>query len=170
MTYNHFDSYPSGLGQTILDFVKETSLDELKAIAERIQLVNEDVKPTVEQIKKYSALKNLNVSSGDPFEWYVLLRNSQGEPQMYRDNGLDVMIDSASFLLDSLFCEYAYIINIDTGMFEFYEGFNEVKGTGRYDSKKKSEKSSEYYGVRLIHEVPLTQIQAGEYDFPNEDE
>lgn len=171
VTYNHHDSYPSGLGKDVLAFVKETSTDELKTIAEKIRLVKESGKPTEADIKKYKALANLGVSEQSYDDWCCLLRNSQGEPELYRDDDLDIMIDSHKFLLDSLFCEYAYIINIDDQTFEFYTGYNKTKGTGRYDSKqppKEPHQNDDYWGVRLVKSMLLEKVQAGKFEFPKE--
>ena len=38
ITYNHWDSYPEGLGQNVLNFVKETSIEELNSIYDKIIL------------------------------------------------------------------------------------------------------------------------------------
>ena len=66
--------------------------------------------------------------------------------------------DRLDFLYDSLFCEYAYIINLDSGYLEFYKGFNtDLKAEGRY-AKFKSEDDSTYFGVKLVQEIPLEHI------------
>jgi hypothetical protein len=57
--------------------------------------------------------------------WYDLLRSDQGDLEAYAEIGL--MIDSASFIKDSLFCEWAYIINLDRGVLEVYRGFQTKK-------------------------------------------
>ena len=100
-------------------------------------------------------------------EWYVLLRNLQGE--LYDILKAGVMIDSAAFLLDSLFCKHAYVLNLDSGMFEYYEGFQEKPhDRGRYaagDLKEIAERTARpgtgnvYYGVALKQELPLDYIQ-----------
>ena len=114
--YNHWDSYPSGLGQTVLNFLKGKTIDELKKFCDEIKLTG----------------KNNALNDEEEF-------NSEFE-------------DSKDFLADSLFCEYAYIINLDTGMLEFYRGFNQnPNGKGRYAKLV----SGDYNGVVLIQEVPL---------------
>ena len=163
--YNHSDSYPSWLGRKVADFIRETSDDELKQIAERIRLVSDDLPPTPEETVKYSKYGNENVGGQTLNEWYCLLRETQGDLTPYRDDCLDVMIDDSSFLLDSLFCEYAYIINVDDGVLEFYTGYNKKNGKGRYGAKKDVE--SGFYGVHLVETTPLNRIRE-RFDSPEE--
>ncbi len=74
------------------------------------------------------------------------------------------MVDYSTFMHDSLFCEWAYIINLDTKELEIYKGFNkDKKGKGRYASKyiapeRKGEKV-EYYGVTLLTSMKLSEIR-----------
>jgi hypothetical protein len=158
ITYNYFDSYPEGLGINIINFIKETSKQNLQKIAEDIILVKEDSVPTKEQVEACKQFYNGDVSSQCINDWYCLLRNSQGDLIPYC-NGLKYMIDSHAFLKDSLSCEWAYIINLDTGNLEVYRGWNqEPNGLGRYANLKTEEKS-EYYGVRLIAVVNLNEVQ-----------
>ena len=72
------------------------------------------------------------------------------------------MIDSSGFLLDSLFCEWAYIVNLDTGKLELYRGFNKKPSDGRYGNileDKPEWREAEYYGVALIGEIPFEAIR-----------
>lgn len=167
VTYNHMDSYPSGLGMDVGDFIKNTSVGEMRVIAERIRLVDEDVPPTTEEMIKYAPMANTTISSHDPREWYVLLRSTQGDLTHYRDTDIDVMIDNHTFLNDSLFCEYAYIINLDDETLEYYKGCQKKRGFGRYANHVDSE--SGYFGVTLVGAVPLADIQKGVVPFAAEE-
>ena len=71
------------------------------------------------------------------------------------------MNDSKNFLSDSLFCEWAYIINIDTNCLEIYQGFNEDESApGRYASLKKDcDGDRKYYGVALLIEISFDKIR-----------
>lgn len=162
VTYNHFDSYPSGLGQDVLEYVAARTPQKLKAIASAIVMVNSDSKPNEEQIAECAPWTNLDVSNQTVEDWYCLLRNSQGNLEAY-ENGLKYMIDSQSFLLDSLFCEYAYIINLDENVLEFYSGFNQISRTrmGRYANQtERADKPEDrcYYGVARVAKISLTDI------------
>lgn len=164
VAYNHFDSYPSALGVTALGFVRTFDPDSLAEKARALRLINTETdKPTTEDVKACEAagFADYGVSTGKPDDWYCLLRGAQGELASYLEVG--VIPDASDFLIDSLFCEWAYIINLDTDKLEVYRGFNKAAGgAGRYASKLEEGKEwrdPEYYGVALIAEVPLTFIR-----------
>ena len=130
VTYNHFDSNPDSLGAEIVafvtDVVKNGGIETLKVHAKKVRLVKEDQDATVQDIKKYGEFLDLDVGNKKSQNWYCLLRALQGIAglEAIHAGKVDVMIDSFAFLGDSLFCEYAYIINLDENRIEFYEGFN----------------------------------------------
>ena len=158
VTYNHCDSYPSDLGVTVIKFIKSTPTLELKIIAGKITLIDEHSKPTIKQKNQCNNWADLSVSTQSLNDWYCLLHKTQGNLNIYKE-GLEYMIDSKSFLIDSLFCEWAYIINVDTNMLEIYKGFNEDRNAaGRYASITQDEKKI-YYGVALVNETPLSDIR-----------
>ena len=130
--YNHFDSYPSGLGDSILMFLKDKSIEELKELYNKIELCEN--------------------SSNDVWDF---LHNKINE----------IFPDCSSFMYDSLFCEYAYIINLDEGVLEYYRGFNKDKNaSGRYAFKSLEEP---YYGVALKNSIPLTEVFSGKFHCDN---
>lgn len=126
--YNHFDSYPSGLGEDVIQMIqripKDKRLKKLNDTYDYIQLVKEDSKPTKEQQKicKDSGIVDLNVSSQSLDDWYCLLRKTQGDLRYYFDKVIPYMLNGNAFFDDPLFCEWSYIINLDTNKLEVYEG------------------------------------------------
>lgn len=155
LTYNHCDSYPSGLGETIKQFIITHSIEELKSIADNIVLVDKDSTPTQKQINECQKFADQGVSTGKLTEWYVLLREAQGNPEAYT-KGLKYMISYPEFIKDSLFCEWAYIINLDTETLEVYTGFQEIAQDNRY--KNYLSKPDGYANCSLIKEIPLNEV------------
>lgn len=158
VTYNHYDSYPTGLGVSVIKACIDYPREQIAAAADAITLVKEDKKPTKAQIKKCIAagLADFNVSTRSENDWYCLLRNLQGDIESFVSGRAPFMIDSEAFLADSLFCEWAYIINCDTGNLEVYQGFNQdPKAPGRYAHLR----DGEYCGVKLLREIPLAQLR-----------
>ncbi len=164
IAYNHFDSYPEGLGdetvQGVRQLLSDFSLDELRDRVRNIEFVDEDKEPTPEQREKFKQYFE-NVSNGK--DWYSLLRGMQGKASEYVKNG--IMIDAHGFLKDSLFCEWAYIINLDTLKLEVYRGFQDkYHKLGRYSAKKergwkpKYNGENYYYPVALVMELDLTNL------------
>ena len=160
-TYNHCDSYPSGLGFDIVKFCANNSVENLKKFFDNIELVFEDSVPTESQIKECqkAGYVNFSVSSQSNDDWYCLLRNLQGNFAEYQkciDKGSKVyMTDGIDFIKDSLFCEYAYIINLDDEVLEFYVGFQNTPYTNnRYGTSE----IHGYYPCKLSLTIPLNEL------------
>ena len=157
LTYNHYDSYPEGLGRDIVEFIRKHTIKELNNIYDKIIMVDGESTPTEEQIKECEKYADLGVSKQSLTDWYCLVRNSQGDLSCYAD-GLKYMIDNHNFILDSLFCEYAYIINLDTNKLEYYLGFQkQLDETNRYVLDTINEEFP-YYPCRMVAEYDLDEI------------
>lgn len=135
ITYNHFDSYPGYLGKELITLIQTARDDWGKdGVIERaraLELVESDSTPTEEQIEQLSEYADQGVSTGKLTEWYVLLREMQGDIYAHLKEG--VMVDEHTFMADSLFCEWAYIINLDNDTLEVYRGFQkQPHERGRY--------------------------------------
>ena len=65
------------------------------------------------------------------------------------------MEDNSDFIKDSLFCEYAYIINLDTHDLEYWRGFQEEPDPfNRYGCDVRDN----YYPCKLLLKIPLNKI------------
>jgi hypothetical protein len=165
-TYNHFDSYPDGLGADVVAAVRnilgdpERGMDWLKTKARAIQMWPQDQRATPELIEKLKKYADTSVSTRDVAEVYVLSRKMQGDIEDYIE--AEFMEEGGeAFMGDSLFCEYAYIINLDDGVLEFYRGFQkEPHEKGRYASLpfEKERRAAQYYPVALVGTLPLNEL------------
>jgi len=176
VTYNHSDSYPDGLGNQVIDYIHDHTIEEMNAHFNNIKLVDEDKLPSDEQIaacEKNDTI-NLDVSNQSKTDWYCLLRNVHGQLAEYGKLGF--MIDSREFLFDGLFCEYAYIINLTTNELEFYSGFKKEIPHGRYGKdapihevvKERLEgngKQEYYVGLETTTSLELIKKETKEYVF-----
>lgn len=161
--YNHFDSYPDELGRNVMNYISKTDLTAMKEVAADIQLVERSSTPSRELIRKYRKYADLSVSRQKYEDWYCLLRKVQGDLFAFH-TGLRHMPDNREFLADSLFCEWAYILNLDSERLECYTGFNkDPSAKGRYASQS-IERGSGYYGVALLKEIALPDITGGGID------
>jgi hypothetical protein len=145
VSYNHSDSYPTGLGQNIVDFVNSTSIEEMNKIFDTIELVDEDEEPTDEH-KVELKLTGRHYDS----DWYTILRDIQGDLNAYK-KGERFMIDNGRFIY-SRSCQYAYIINLDENVLEVYDGVEDKKCNGRYGKFQ-----TDLY-PRLVDTFPLDNI------------
>jgi hypothetical protein len=86
-------------------------------------------------------------------------------PELSRDTGAGVLQliydgdatqlgDSLSFAGDSLFCEFAYVVNMDTEMLEIYQGYNKepLDLSERFISMPARD---EYKPVKHLRDIPF---------------
>jgi hypothetical protein len=181
VSYNHYDSYPDGLGEDFLNFAKSWCVDPItlatvKENVAKVKLVDGRENPTEKEAEEFSHWYNENVSTGK--DWYSLLREAQGIDgiEAIASGDLFVMTDDKGFLRDSLFCEYAYIIDLDKDTANFYEGFNkhqpktEFGITSGLDSSD-GKKVDGYYPVRTVARIPFSELHKYdrcEYIYGNE--
>lgn len=181
-TYNGFDSYPSGLGADTVAAVRSIMSDPdrgigwLKRRARHMEMWPDEQTPAtpevIERLKKYA---DTRVATGTLTDVYVLTRRMQGDIEAYLDAGF--MVDGGeAFMADSLFCEFAYIINVDDGVLEFYRGFQrKPHEKGRYANalfEKEHRGDQQYYPVALVGSFPLDNIPDDwdEQLWPSEDD
>jgi hypothetical protein len=159
LTYNHYDSYPSCLGQSMFDFIQSTSIEEMKNIFDKIVLVKDNDMPSDEELILWKLTEKIGT---EKFDWYWLLRDTQGDLSYYKQDDAKYMIDNQGFIQDSLFCEWAYIVNLDTSELEVYKGFQHEPHENRYtDYVYESNSGDKYYPCKLIATYPLDNIPDG---------
>jgi hypothetical protein len=159
LTYNHFDSYPDGLGVDVLDALREKIADAgiggVREAASALVVVKEDTPPTPEQQEALRRFADQGVSTGSLDEWYVLLRNTQGDFKLTLESG--VILDGNDFASDSLFCEWGYVVDLDNNVFEVYQGFNHGPDViGRFASRDGGR--GDYLPITLVASFPLDDL------------
>jgi len=61
------------------------------------------------------------------------------------------MMEYGDFIKNSLFCEYAYIINLDTKKMEFWKGFqHKPNPNNRYGTKPRNGYKDDYYPCKMV--------------------
>jgi hypothetical protein len=130
------------------------------------------VPPTAAQVEELGGFSDLHVGSGlnddGTMPWYNLLRHTQGEWGAILEAGY--MEDGSGFPDDSLFCEWAYIINLDDETLEVYQGFQTEKhNKGRFaprlgdkEPEAAYEGASIYWPVALVATYPLADLPSDE--------
>jgi len=162
--YGQWDGYPEGQGVTILEFLRSA---DLAAFANKIRT---DVSFITEaQWKKIidEHTDNGSVTYGSEHDRYWkehlshLDRDIGGEilQRILETDGPILLRDSLSFAGDSLFCEWAYLVDLDNMKLEVYEGFNKEPVTeGRFktgDENLESSGNGESHPIRLIKTFDL---------------
>ncbi len=158
--YNHYDSYPECLGHGMVEFIKKLDASNIEIMINNCaSLIKVDSRscPSKEDIDKYCQFSNNQVSTGT--DWYSLLRNIQGADSLdaILRGKLEHVFDDIDFIKDSLFCEYAYILNLDELTLDFYRGFQHHEqlfnpfGNDYYESRS----GSNYYPCAKIMSIPF---------------
>lgn len=175
--YGQWDGYPSGQGLSVLKFLKSADLESFKRNLKTCSYITDD-----EWNKLWEDI-GVDVSKEKYVSTEVAERFYSRNPQFNRDMGADILNyitqssssiklrNSIDFVKDSLFCEWAYVIDFDKGTLEVFQGFNQspLDSTERFYTEevpKKSVGGETYYPVKLCATFELVNLPTKE-DFLN---
>lgn len=155
--YGQFDGYPEGAGCLILNFLRGVKLDYFK---EKVKNIQEFTKEELARIDTYI---KMNVMP----EWKSMY------PTLDRDLGCKILSEitfngqkriekDLKFAADSLYCEWAYVIDLDKNTFEVYKGFNKEKLTEEDRFYFLMKEDAEYYPVKLVKTYDLNNLPSEE--------
>ena len=129
VTFNAYDSFPEDLGRKLMMDIRKYTTRQLKEAAGRIKLVRGSDYPSIEQRDEYRSFAG---KDGDYTWGHLLWKTAERKTfASWVEEGLIYMVDSSSFLLD-VWCDFAYIANLDTSMFETYARSGGAPRRGRY--------------------------------------
>jgi len=154
--YGQWDGYPSGQGATILDFLKTWDRPDFTTKVRACSfLSSEELTALDEKIKKKQI-------PDWPKVWPHLSRDTGAKIlQMIAasKNGLRLK-NQLSFAGDSLFCEWAYVIDLDTDQFEVLQGFNQqpLQPGDRFYYVPGLEPCDGYHPVHTVARYSLTSL------------
>lgn len=153
--YGQWDGYPEGQGTGVLAFLRGMERAAFLAKVRATHLI------TPQEMDEYGARLGSN--------W------AKTHPWLSRDAGSDILgyvmqqpdglwlKNSIDFAGDSLFCEFAYVIDFDTETFEVFKGFNkEPVPDGARFTARASDGAAGYEPVRLWHSWPLSALPTEE--------
>lgn len=129
--YGQWDGYFRGQGKEILSFLQQVDIDAFKAKVKNIKPVDDD------ELERSSGAKTLS---------YIL------------GGGTEVAPLSVEFAGDSLFCEFAYVIDLDNDALEVYTGFHQTPGPPE-ERFANVEHNGRYYPVQLLKTVSFAEIK-----------
>ena len=124
--YGQWDGYPAGAGMYVRDFLATHDHKELKRKLNNCHWITE------EEVNQFNADVEA-YSIANPGDFYPIAKT---HPEVSRDIGaaiLDLVYnsnkpvalqDSRAFAGDSLYCEWAWVINFKNNTLEVYRGFN----------------------------------------------
>lgn len=178
--YGQWDGYPSGQGITVLNFLKNRSLNKFKKKLDLLRFATDEDQKTLDDFLESIGCKDgcMNLEQASKYhQRFPLLTRDIGDEILYLVLTLKTptfIIDSSDFAKDSLFCEWGYVIDLDNETFEVYSGFNEKplkKGERFYESKN----DDGYYPISLVkkyslNDLPSPRTFVKECDPPEEDD
>lgn len=158
--YGQWDGYPSGNGVVILDFLRNKMNAKFFSGLLRTKFI------TNKEIEKKWVQSGVDVKSG-MVSMDIAAVFKENHYHLSRDCGANVLehIQNTSgnielgnefkFGGDSLFCEWAYLVDLDNNCLEVYVGFNKtsLNGVGRFAHLEKS--YEEYKPIKLIKTYDL---------------
>jgi hypothetical protein len=159
-----WDGYIEGSGKGILEFLRTTNLDDFSNRIENTSFIS-----AKEQVDREEA-----AGFGDFLTMEQADKYNKLFPHITRDTGWRILKavmtcdklelqDNAGFAHDSLFCEWAYVVDLDRYVFEVYKGFNQDfsahKGVfGSVPFTPEQQKKDKYSTVALLKSYSLRNL------------
>ena len=125
--YGQWDGYPEGQGMTTLHFLRSMDEDKFKSALRNSSFISDD--ELMALWKQYGADDDGMVSLSDAD------RMKKDHPEYSRDTSADILQmvqehpegmklhNQIGFAANGLFCEWAWVIDLDKRTFEGYRGF-----------------------------------------------
>lgn len=169
--YGQWDHYPGGQGRTVLAFCRKLRDPEYlsqfaSALAACRFVTNDEIRAAYASVGVDPACSYLTMEQARAFERKL--------PFINRDHGAEVLElvargtyplllqDSISFAADSVFCEWAYVVDLDACTLEAFKGFNDqpLEPGERFEyltpiALERTHRTADYYPVRLAAKWPL---------------
>jgi hypothetical protein len=185
--YGQWDGYPDGQGLTVLNFCKEflNSPENIETFVNQIH--TKTYEPSQEEINNMWKEFDVDLEKCKGFvEFKVAKKFDEKYPSLSRDTAAEILkmvfisekqlpvVNNIDFALDSLFCEWAYVIDLDNMYLEVYKGFNkndldqsdrffkmEIENKETLSAEKL--RKNEYNAIKIVTKFSL-------YDLPKKEE
>ena len=161
--YGQWDGYPTGAGNDIVAIISD-KIDQLKASLKHIVPVDSDTverywsecgaqdwgadKETCQRFK----VKHMTLDRDIGPDVLNILIHTEDPVELYLDVG---------FIANGLFCEWVYVVDLDSGMFEVYQGFQIHPSENRFSTMFEGGTNG-YYPPKLVATYPLDDLPTSE--------
>ncbi len=166
--YGQWDGYPSGQGFQCVAFLQAVDLDVFKTQVRNSRMLTE------QEVRERWTEAGANPES-EMVGLEIAEQFNRANPQLSRDSGAGTLTyimeaekpelagDSTPFAGDSLFCEWAYVIDLDEMTFEVYEGFQKkAHEQGRFwdlpYTPSEDGEPREYWPMKLVASWAIQEI------------
>ncbi|MGL4209971.1 MAG: hypothetical protein ACRCRT_00350 [Cetobacterium somerae] len=157
LAYRHHDSDIDGAGRDMIEFIKGAgSIEKIHSIHDRLIAYDETLE--LREIPEGLLKQNKDVVNGFALkeELYAVFRWNQDLNIYLKYPEVTLFPLHNSFIKNSLYCEYGYVINLDTNELELYEGF---QNTPTKDNIYGTEQNKYgYYPCACKGKIPLEDI------------
>lgn len=165
--YCQWDGYIEGQGKDIVEFFT-TRFDKGTFIKNLNTLKIITIEEVSNRWKECGADDSglCNIATSNKFkEQYLHLHRDCGAKilDLIQDGKIKDIYLYVDFAYDSLFCEYCYIINLDTMELEVYKGFNREILDKNERFYKENPDDRGYYGVKLWGKIKLEDLTVGKF-------
>jgi hypothetical protein len=178
--YGQWDGYPSGQGETIREFLKTADIAKFREKLKDVRWINKAKRNEINEWFKSIGCADgwMNMEQAELYH--------KAYPLLTRDNGAKVLEmiyampegeiawieNNRAFVADGLFCEWAYVVDLDKEVLEVYEGFNKTpleKGQRfrQYQPKDYDSIGEKYFPARCIKKFKFSELPDNEEDFCN---
>lgn len=155
--YGQWDGYPEGQGATVLEFLQSWDRPTFEAkLRASTFLTDADLESINAEIK--------SLSPGVQWQskWPALTRDTGAKVlRLIHDSEPGIRLrNSIGFAGDSLFCEFAYVLDLDANTLEVYRGFRKepLPECERFKDMPNPETSDGYYPICLAAKYPISDL------------
>ena len=147
--YGQFDGYYGGLGKELLDTIRVTDMNNLKTQLSKCKLISQEESDTIKDWENTHPQFSRSFTGKELVNHII---NYKTDIQL---------INSEYFIADGLFCEYVYVLDMDKGVFEAYEGFNkkEVGVRNRFKVMSNPAEYGGYHPPKKTFQAKFSEIQ-----------
>lgn len=165
--YGQWDGYPEGQGLTILSFLQEPSnIEKLREILPKIRFENQKDSQVKDEFLKSIRSTNewVNMEQAEQFyKQYPLHNRNLGGEILSRllehsEQPEIVLVNEEGFASESMFCEWAYVVDLDKNTFEVYKGWNQSGITPKDRFFSINDKESPYRPVKILKSFSLDRL------------
>ena len=159
--YSAWDGYPEGNGFDVVEFINNPQFDKdlFKTKVDNLtEWTQEEIESIPQSIISYELYPELSSDTG-----------TEVLKLIYEDK-VKKVISKIHFASDSLFCEWGWLINLDTNFLDCFIGFQTEplsENQPFYDIQHKMTEDDEYYPIQLICSIPFNELSQfnTKYDF-----
>ena len=160
--YGQWDGYPTGAGNNIVAIIRG-KIDQLKASLKHIVPVEagtvgrywsecgaQEWGADMETCQRFKA-KHMTLDRDTGPDVLNILIHTEVPVELYLN---------VDFIADGLFCEWVYVVDLDSGVFEIYQGFQIHPSENRFSTMFEG-RTDGYYPPKLVATYPLDDLPWG---------